>query len=243
MEPRGIRNNTSRWIIIIIIIIRISRWNSWFLNSKIRHTWMEIGQRYPLYFFSLAVHRHPILGSRRHEARNKRTFFDYSDFVMGFLDITLVVHSHRRCIVSERVIWGQEPKESLGRRHWLDDITDAMDVSTRVGLYSRVRLSSHIYTHTRTFDHAHFPNGISTYYSMQHCVQYTVFVLVVVSFYVSHFLCPLLPFLPFFYLFLLTYLLTFHHFFRSFNVSVSLSRRFRGDLCSPFFLFLLYFLN
>lgn len=154
------------------------------LNSKIRHTEMdgnrvETRQRHVVFLLSAVHRRHPrILGSRRHETRNKRTFFDYSDFVkMGFLDITLVVHSHRRCIVSERAIWGQEPKErNLGRRHWLDDITDAMDVSTRVGLYSRVRLFffSYTHTHTHTFDHAHFLNGISTYYSMQHCSVHSI---------------------------------------------------------------------
>lgn len=33
---------------------------------------------------------------------------------------------------------------------------------------------THTHTHTHTFDHAHFLNGISTYYSMQHCSVHSI---------------------------------------------------------------------
>lgn len=99
---------------------------------------------------------------------------------------------------------------------------------------------THTHTHTHTFDHAHFLNGISTYYSMQHCSVHSIrFSSSLFSMFLIFYVLSSLSYHFSIFSYLLTYLLTFHHFFRSFNISVSLSRRFsfRGDLCSLFFFF------
>lgn len=145
----------------------------------------------------------------KRQDKKQHTFFDYSDFVMGFLGVT------RDSELSKMYCqWAwYEGKKQENQSHW-SDITDAVDVTDRIPVCSRALVFTHLRSCSFPYRNRYILLSVTTTLCIRFCGQPPLLC-------VSHFrslfswflYAVLLPFFPLYSSMILVFLIIYCLFF------------------------------